>query len=321
MSTWCGVETYFGKIGDGKTFHVVRNRLLPALAEGRHVFFNIDVGSDVVAGGSVVQSAVERFALNCSLYLGKDVRQFIHRFDSPDQIHSLLQLKDMDGTLLQIPRGSRIILDEAQMLWPISGYRSGNELFFKLLSYSRHFDLDFCFITQNPALLDKRIISSSNELIMIKNLWFLSTFAKNRYQESHLQTMYSEPHSKALHSFDDSIFSLYRSSFTSVKRQKRVGPMFLILPLVGLVSLFGYIFMKPNNIFLRSKSHKTVVSSPIHDFRDSPIIKPSTASVMSVEQRFEAIQKEVGSGVSVSDSHSNCVYFAGPDRSGHICRS
>jgi len=312
-STWCGVETYWGKIGDGKTHHLVKFRVLPALAQGRHVFTNIDFGGAfTLEDGTVLLNEEERAGALLSQYLKKDVRPFFHIVTN-DWFKANLVLNDMDGALLKVPRGSRIIIDEAQMLFPIDGYRSADPRFFKLLTYCRHFDIDFMFATQNTALLDKRIVSTSNELIMIKNLWFLTTFFKNRYQESHHQNLYAEPHQKKMLGFDTPIFELYKSSGSVVKRQGRAIPSFLVLPFLGLLFVFGHYVVKGHkSTFLRGSGFEKrtetalpVVSVPPPLSSTLSEVKPlppghMTASQAILELRNMADYRDAPGSFSVS---------------------
>jgi len=113
------VELITGKIGDGKTYHTLKYRLIPALQRGRHVFTNIDFGPDqVTKDGAIISTGVDRFASAVSLYLNKDCRPLIHQFKDESEIKSLLRLKDLKGELLQLPRGATVIIDEAQMIFP-----------------------------------------------------------------------------------------------------------------------------------------------------------------------------------------------------------
>lgn len=290
-SMWCGVETYWGKIGDGKTHHIVKYRVLPALSQGRHVFCNIDFGGPLKSSsGAVLLTSEERAGLLLSQYLDKDVRQYFHIVDN-EWLRQNLVLKDMDGELLQVPHGSRVIIDEAQMLFPIDGYRAANPLFFKLLTYCRHFDIDFCFVTQNPALLDKRIISTSNELIMIKNLWFLSTFFKNRYQVSHHQNLFAEPHQKKQVSFDKSIFLLFKSSGSIVQRQSRFMPVYMVIPVFGLL-LWGANILWHGGTLPLLKTH-TAVSVPSKDLKDAPAAVQVPAAPPVRPSGFENVMQQV----------------------------
>lgn len=308
-STWCGVESYWGKIGDGKTHHLVKYRVLPALLQGRHVYTNIDFGGALtLADGTTLLTEEERAGALLSQYLKKDVRQFFHIVTN-DWFKANLVLNDMDGALLKFPRGSRMIIDEAQMLFPIDGYRAADPRFFKLLTYSRHFDLDFVFATQNTALLDKRIISTSNELIMIKNLWFLSTFFKNRYQESHHQNLYAEPHQKKQLGFDKDIFALYKSSGSVVKRQGRAVPIFMVLPLLGLVFVFAHFLYKGHkSTFLMGKGFgngsempHTPLFSPLPVLPSSTTVSSSPGSLSSAQQAIEQLNL-ISNSSSLRDS-------------------
>lgn len=292
-SQWIGVETIWGKIGDGKTFFVLKNRILPALAQGRNVYCNVSFGGGVsLPDGTVLLSEQDRVTALLSQFLKKDVRGLLHIVDNEFFFRELV-LKDLDGLLLNIKHGSRVIIDEAQMIYPTGNSRAINPLFFKLLCYSRHIDVDFCFLTQNTSLLDRRIISTSNELIMIKNLWFLSTFFKNKFQETHHQNLVAPAHTRVFHSFDPQTFKLYKSCDTVVQRKGRALPFFLVLPVVCFLSVVSIWIFGGDKMYLIGKKKPAAVpvalstvtpTSAVNDYKDAPKEALGPASMSALNQ-------------------------------------
>jgi len=248
------VELITGRIGDGKTYHTLKYRLIPALERGRHIFTNIDFGpNEITKDGAIISTGLERFARNVSLYLGKDCRGLIHQFKDESEIKNLLQLKDLSGQLLQIPKGSTIILDEAQMLFPapVPGHLVPiNPLFIKWVAYVRHFDQELILITQSPSLIHKSLLGLINENVKIKNLAFISSVLGKQYRVSYHQSVWSEAHGSENHTFDKDIFKLYQSAFAYGVKNNRPLPSFLVIPVIGVFIWFGFMFVKGKDSFV-----------------------------------------------------------------------
>lgn len=251
------VELITGKIGDGKTYYALKFRLIPALKNGRHVFTNIDFGpNETTNDGSIITTGVERFSRSVSLYLNKDVRSQIHLFKDEAEIKNMLRLKDMEGILLQLPKGSTVILDEAQMLFPapVPGHLVPiDPLFIKWVAYVRHFDQELILITQSPTLVHKSLLGLMNENVRVKNLVFLSSFLGKQIRITYHQSVWAEPHGGENHRFDGDIFKLYQSAMAYGVKNKRMLPSFMLLPLIGIIA-WG-LFMTTigrNNVIMRS---------------------------------------------------------------------
>jgi len=107
-TTWCGIEFYWAKIGHGKTYHCVKERLLTALIEGRHVYTNINFGGPLKILDTEVFSEEQRAGMILSDYLKKDVRNLFHIVNDT-WVKSTLTLGVNNDEFTAIPNGSRII--------------------------------------------------------------------------------------------------------------------------------------------------------------------------------------------------------------------
>ena len=162
------IYLYYGKIGDGKTYHVVRNELIPAILAGRRVYTNIE-------------------GLNfryISTYLNishSDIK--VTHIENPEWYvqNMTLQSGQKEWTNPHLDAGSLIIIDEAQRIWDARDFRNTKKEFLSFLEYHRHFGFDIVFITQNPKRLESSILRLSNESYQVKNLKFLGSFLGRRY--------------------------------------------------------------------------------------------------------------------------------------------
>jgi len=264
-TTWCGVEFFFGKIGHGKTHDVIRRRLLTALKEGRHVYTNIDFGTPMQFEGVELLSVQNRMGMLLSDYLGKKVDHLIHLISS-QWVLNTLSLEDTSDDFIGIPHGSRVILDEVQNIFPVDGYKTNPKGFFKLLTMCRHFDIDFCFLSQNHTLVDKRIISTCTDLIFIKNASFLSSMFQKTYRVMHYQSIWErEPYSSQVFQYDMDVFKLYKSSASVVKHKSSLIPPFLLWPMVLIALWFVTLLWKTHKASWFHKGGNGIVEHSLYD--------------------------------------------------------
>lgn len=242
QTTWCGVEFYEAKIGAGKSHHVVRERVIPALREGRHVYTNINFGGPLVVGSIEVMSEEERAGLIFSQYFGRDVRKFLHVVNGLWVRKNLRLSEDESSDFINLPRGSRVVLDEVQNIFGVNKYRENPDSFFCLLTKCRKFDIDFVFITQNYKLVDSRIYSTATDVYRVKNLSIFSSLLKNGYRVSRYQSIYDrDGFATEDKIFDPDVFKLYKSSNSVVKHKFFLGPRFLLVPV--LFGIFTILFI------------------------------------------------------------------------------
>lgn len=192
------IYLYYGKIGDGKTYHVVANEIIPALRAGRKVYTNID-------GLSLK---------HLSMLTGRLPGELHIEILSNDNLKQLLNLErdDKEGHSLLVERGSLIVVDEAQMLWDAREFRDTSKSFLTFLEYHRHFGLDLVFITQNVKRLETSISRLANESYQVKNLRFLGRFLSSQYVVHIRQTPHDRERIATIRgTYRPEVFTAFRS--------------------------------------------------------------------------------------------------------------
>lgn len=151
------IYLYYGKIGDGKTYHVVRNELLPAVAKGRKVYTNID----------------ELNLVEIEKQTGK--KPDIVHWSTVEDVAGAVQLKanDKEGHSLKVDRGALLIVDECQWVWDARAFGKMPKETLTLMEYHRHFGLDLVLISQSPGRIDRAVLRLLNESYQVKNLRIL----------------------------------------------------------------------------------------------------------------------------------------------------
>jgi len=302
LTSWCGIEFYWAKVGHGKTYHIVKNRLLPALMEGRNVYTNINFGGPLMINDCEVFSEELRAGMIISDYLKKDIREQFHVIGG-DWVRATLNMGSSQKDFNNIPNGSRIILDEVQDIFPIGGYKAAPEGFFRLLCKCRHYDIDFVFISQNTSLVDKRIVSTCSDFIKIKNAGFLSSFLSKTYRVTHHQSVFDfEGYSSSIHKFDPDIFTLYKSANAIVKKTHKKIPTFFWVPVVCVFIWFLYMFFNiRGSHFFGSKGYsdklKTSTISTIPPVQALPYTIPQ--GIPDTETRARWLDRAASSGSGV----------------------
>lgn len=307
------IALYQGKIGDGKTHHVVKHELLPQLAKGRNVYTNIDLGDDEVEYQKVfdengkpvkrrfvIRTARERFVGNVAKLLGKPYKfidERFYKFKDNQEIYDLLTLQETSLEFYKLKLHSALIIDEAQMLWDAREFKSTRKPFLTLLEYSRHCDLTpIVFITQNAKRLDTAIVRLTNYFYKIQNLGFFGSAARSRYKFSVHNGLNSPAISSEIKNFDQSIFRLYQSSFVPNEHRKMPIPNFIKYGAIGLVALliFGFISFKKS--FLPAMmSGKPPISV---DLKDAPITRPFENSAVAGPRAASPTAPPPGSNLS-----------------------
>lgn len=277
-------EIVTGKPGDGKSHFVVRFRLLRAIECGRRIFTNIDFGDDELdSKGCLIQSTQERLRISISRYLKFSIpANAIELQYERDWWVRALQINDLKGSGLGVPRGSTIIVDEAQMIWPKSGSRFHSQKFFDFLTYHRHLDINLVFITQATTLMDDRVSDCCNEFLQVKNMWFLTTFLQNQSTVYFRQKNqpWVEPHRKTQFRFDQKIFSIYRSGFQPNQRSKRLVPAFMMVPVLGVLLMLVLWYFKGGKTYMfKGSTHISSVKIPFTPPIQSP---PTTPPIIEI---------------------------------------
>lgn len=190
---------YYGKIGDGKTYHVMANEILPAVKAGRRIYSNIE-GLD---------------HREIAFYAGVPLADLkITQWENSDEIrsHLVADRDDKEGVSLKIDKGSLVVVDEAQLVYDAREFKNTGKNFLTLLEKHRHWGLDIVFITQNPKRLEGAICRLANRCYQVKNLGFLSTIFGSRYVIHHRQTPFDDVVQTSHGRLKPEIFKLYRSA-------------------------------------------------------------------------------------------------------------
>lgn len=188
---------YYGKVGDGKSYHVVRNEILPAVRDGRKMYVYMD--------GLNPRRLSQFSGVNANVVLWETVEEV--------RAACQLDVDDREGVGLKVDRGSLIVVDEAQLVWDSREWNKTGKQTLAFFEYHRHFGLDAVLITQAPGRLDKGLVRLSNECLHVKNLRFLSTFLGGRYVVNVRQSPHDrEPVATLRGKFDDNVFACYRSA-------------------------------------------------------------------------------------------------------------
>ena len=196
---------YYGKIGDGKTHHVVSSEILPAVRDGRKMYVYLD---------GLSPRRLSQFA-------GRNAD--VVMWDKVEDVRAAcrLEVDDRDGVGLAVDRGSLIVVDEAQLVWDAREWAQTGKQALAFFEFHRHFGLDVVLITQSPGRLDKGLVRLANECLHVKNLRFLSSALGNRYVVNVRQSPHDrDPVATVRSKFDSNVFACYRS--TSALRGSRV---------------------------------------------------------------------------------------------------
>jgi len=248
------IYLYYGKIGDGKTYHVLANEVVPAARKGRKIYTNLD-GLNV---------------RRLSQYVDREVD--VVQWDKVEDIRAAFNLDqdDKEGSSLTVDRGALLIVDEAQMVFDSRQWRDTGPGVLRLCEYHRHFGLDIVFVTQSPGRLDKSLCRLANESLHVKNLRFLGSMFGKRYVINVRQTPWDrETMATMSGAFKQEIFALYRSSVvnararvskSAVKMTWLVAPAGIALALIFFARTGGFGFTK---VARMSPVPDAVVSGPV----------------------------------------------------------
>lgn len=256
------IYLYTGKIGDGKTYHVVRNELVPAIKARRKVYTNIDMEPE----------NVRALAFYCGLRVDEvDIERIGEGADGAAKVRELLTLDENDKeNSCKLKRGSVVILDEAQMIYDARESKDTPKGFLTLLEWHRHLGLDFVFITQNYKRCDSVIARLCNEALQVKNLKFLSGLMGHRYVLHHRQTPGDAVVATTKGTLEPQYFRFYKSmSATGVRTHESQGFLTAgrVVPLVLLAAFVVYRFASHGVIVKPAVAKETRTASEIAPLR------------------------------------------------------
>lgn len=288
------IYLYYGKIGDGKTYHVVRNELIPAILAGRRIYTNID-------------------GLNfryLSTYLNISLHEIkVTHIENGNWFVQNMQLSNeqKEWTNPHVEHNSLFIIDEAQRIWDARDFRNTKKEFLSFLEYHRHFGFDIVFITQNPKRLESSILRLTNEAYQIKNLKFLGSFLGRRYVLHARQTPLDRDIIYTVRGvLKDEIFRCYKSYQARSDVQKKakgalsqawvyVIALLCIVPIILFVARGGLSFTNKKNAEKIVKGVKADGRTDNNQvFSDFHYDIPSQASVAVPQAQAQA---HIGLGV------------------------
>lgn len=265
------IYLYYGKIGDGKTYHVLQNEVVPAARKGRKIYTNLD-GLNV---------------RRLSQYVDREVD--VVQWEKVEDIRAAFNLDqdDREGTSLKVDRGALMIVDEAQMIFDSRQWKDTGPGVLRLCEYHRHFGLDIVFITQSPGRLDKSLCRLANESLHVKNLRFLGSLFGKRYVINVRQTPWDkETMATMTGHFKKEIFSLYRSSVVNARARVSksaaklswfVAPAGIALAILFFMRNGGFGFTKVVRMKQQESSPGAVVTGPA-----APGLVASSSGILAV---------------------------------------
>lgn len=196
------IYLYYGKVGDGKTYHVVNRELIPAILAGRKIYTNIE-------GLSLP---------NISTYLSLLYTDVVSKIIHVDPYN-----KDAVRNIYKIAEhGSLIIIDESHDYWDAREYKNTDKEFLDWLSKSRHQGYDVVFITQSPKRLEGNVVRLCNFAYQIKNIGFIGRLVKSFYVVHCRQSPNDAIVSTFRGRYNPAIFSLYSSFIVSVQKSSKI---------------------------------------------------------------------------------------------------
>lgn len=287
------IYLYYGKIGDGKTYHVLVNEVLPAVRKGRKIYTNLD-GLNV---------------RRLSQFVGREVE--VVQWNSTEEIRAAFQLAqdDKEGLSLQVERGSLLIVDEAQMIFDARQWKDTGPGTLRLCEYHRHFGLDIVFITQSPGRLDKSLCRLANESLHVKNLRFLGSLFGKRYVINVRQTPWDrETMATMTGAFKSEYFALYRSAVVNARARVSksamkltwfIGPVGIAAALIFFTRNGGFGFTKVarmNSVVLGPVASAGPVAGlgPISISSLNPVTVAGSAVSVALEEGEEEPVDKVG---------------------------
>ena len=257
---------YYGKIGDGKTYHVVERELLPAIRRRRHVYTNI---------ASVKEPDKLRAIEALTGVPWAEVDELITYWPTAEVIREQLDMMpdDKAGVSLKLKKGSLVIIDEVQDAYHSREFKNTSRGFMFYLTYHRHWGMDNVFISQAPGQVEKAIIRVLNFSYQIKNLNFLSSIMGNRYVMNVRQTP-QDPVVATLHGkFNPDIFRCYESTQLRTEDKRRV-PTYLSQPaqlLIIPLMAFGFYRIARHGFIPRMEPKQEVGKDGNSVHRDSAL--------------------------------------------------
>lgn len=218
------VKFYCGGPGSGKSYHVVKEVIIPALKEGRKTLTNLPVKLDMMAAHIPELRFVQKMG-------------FLSMIDDPKirDIHLVVANEEHAGHL--------IVIDEAHNYWP-AGEPVKDKGFRKWYTEHRHYFQDIVLVTQDyenvskfmRSLMDCRFQYSKNDDLGLSN----------SYNEDYYMGKSRKKPVRSMYTYDKFYFQFYSSHSQDLGgrglRERRVGKKVNVL-LKWLVIIVVCVFL------------------------------------------------------------------------------
>jgi zona occludens toxin (predicted ATPase) len=203
------ISILYGQVGAGKTYTSIKDFIIPALKQDRHIYTNVDFGTPKFYPLSDYSKVIE---YKFSLYLKKTISGKIHLVNETDLLY-LLSLPAKMAEASRIPAGSLVVVDEAQDIFYYLDVNKVSRQIYTFLSWSRHLGVDLLFLTQSPQLLNSQIKNlARGNYIEVKNMSQFSLKKMYRLRwYSYENIGEQEPLKQKFGTYDTEIFKLYQS--------------------------------------------------------------------------------------------------------------
>lgn len=181
-----------GTPGSGKSYEAVKEHIVPALKGGRPVVTNIPLNVDEVANRLGVS------------------RELVHVEEPREgRLEPFSTVEELEAWHYQDPetkRGALYVIDEAQLIYPSGGTKKPIVDFFSL---HRHYGVDVVMLTQDHALMDRKLVRLWEVAYKVKKAVELGS--TKRYKRGFSYNASRNPDVMEWRKYDPKIFPLYVS--------------------------------------------------------------------------------------------------------------
>jgi len=181
-----------GTPGSGKSYEAVKEHILPALQQGRPVVTNIPLNVDLIA---------DKLGVSRELMQVEESREGRTKpFEAVEELESWHRQDP------ETKRGALYVIDEAQLVYPSGGTKREIIDFFSL---HRHYGVDVVMLTQDHALIDRKIVHLWEICYRVKKAVELGSTTK--YKRGLSYSARKLPDTMDWRRYDRRIFPLYQS--------------------------------------------------------------------------------------------------------------
>lgn len=211
------IDCVTGKIGAGKTYHVVSTFVVRALRDRRKIITNIE---GLQPRELSLVSGVPMCDIDIELLENKTEWEKLLKLPEHD--------KEYTSPHLQRLKGCTCIIDEAQLIWFSRDFKNTSFEFIYFLTKSRHMDIDLVFVSQDIQNLDAAIRRLGN---YFWHVYSKKTLGLKLYRDRYgVELRYTgEPDSPVFESegyrYEQKFFRCYTSALDLTHQSKRSFPV------------------------------------------------------------------------------------------------